>query len=120
MTPSLASPIPTGADLPSLDPEAQEANCSASAADAWSQPAPTLTDDEREAAIKRAGAALIAAMGRKEAARRRYESSGCFQDAAAVDVADQDARRALEFMTALIRGRSADAARQMEIERGLL
>jgi hypothetical protein len=78
-----------------------------------------LSDEGREAAIKRAGYALIAAKGRAEASRRRYAESSCLTDKADEDAANSDARRALELMTALIRGRSAAQVKRMEQERGL-
>lgn len=78
-----------------------------------------LSDSERESAIKRAGDALIAAYSRKEAARRRYDTSSCLTDKADMDAADLQAREALRLMEALIRGRSAAMVARMERERGL-
>jgi hypothetical protein len=78
-----------------------------------------LSDESREDAIRRAGAALIAAYSRKEAARRRYEVSSCLTDRADMDAASLDARQALRVMEALIRGRSAQMVARMEQERGL-
>lgn len=79
-----------------------------------------LSDSERDAAIKRAGAALESAMSRKEAARRRYEASSCLLDRADMDAAGAQARAALSLMERLIRGRSAAQVLRMERERGLV
>lgn len=65
-----------------------------------------LTDDEREAAIKRAGAAM-----QKHYAR--YAETGCF-------AARGDADRALRLMELLIASRSPEAVANLERERGLL
>lgn len=78
-----------------------------------------LTDSAREEAIRRAGDALIAAMGRKEASRRRYNASSCLTDKADMDQADLQAQEARRLMEALIRGRSAAQVERMERQRGL-
>lgn len=64
-----------------------------------------MSDEEREFAIKEAGAALIHAQA-------VYHASGCFHDAAARD----EARR---YMEALIRGRSQAQVRAMERAMGI-
>lgn len=68
------------------------------------QPHP-LTDDEREAAIVRAGDAMQAAMA-------RYDASSNFADRG-------DADRARLIMENLINGRSAAQVARMEQERAL-
>ena len=67
---------------------------------------PTLSDDEREAAIQRAGKFIESSMA-------EWDESGCF-------AARGRAERARMLMEALIRGRSPERVAQMERERGLL
>lgn len=64
-----------------------------------------FSDDDREAAIKRAGAALEKHMA-------QWEETGCF-------AARGDADRARRLMELLIAGRSAEQVAKMERERGL-
>jgi hypothetical protein len=61
-----------------------------------------LSDESREDAIRRAGAALIAAYSRKEAARRRYEVSSCLLDAADESAALVDVRTVVRLLEKLI------------------
>ena len=105
MTPSLASPIPTSADLPSLDPEAQELPPGFMPSD-FVVSESRLSDADREIAIQRAGAAVEKHMA-------KWRETGCF-------AARGDADRALRLMGLLVKGRSPEVVARLERERGLL
>lgn len=64
-----------------------------------------LTDEQREAAILKAGELIQKYMA-------QYEETGCF-------AAHADAERALRLQTLLIKGRSLEVVLRLERERGL-
>lgn len=79
----------------------------------------TLTDAEREEAIKRCGEAIVRHMTLKALALQRYDISGDFGDKGKADRHRLMAEEFSRCMAQLVMGRSPEQIARMESERGL-